>query len=40
MTVSEQYGIAASKGSQVLWLIKRNVMYGKPVNYTIIQSSN
>ena len=27
MTVSEQYGIAASKGNQILGLIRRNITY-------------
>ena len=27
MKVSEQYGIAASKGIPILWLIRRTIMY-------------
>ena len=27
MTVSEQCGIAASKGNQIIWLIRRNIAY-------------
>ena len=27
MTVSEQCGIAASKGNQILWLIRRTITY-------------
>ena len=35
MKVSEQCGIAASKGNQILGLIRRNITYkGKKVNYT------
>ena len=35
MKVSEQCGIAASKGNQILELIRRNIKYkGKKVNYT------
>ena len=35
MKVSEQCGIAASKGNQILGLIRRNITYKeKKVNYT------
>ena len=35
MKVSEQCGISASKGNQILGLIRRNITYkGKKVNYT------
>ena len=34
MKVSEQCGIAASKGNQILGLIRRNNIQGKKVNYT------
>ena len=27
--VSEQYGIAASKSNQIIWLIRRNITYKK-----------
>ena len=34
MKVSEQCGIAASKGNQILGLIRRNITYKKQANYT------
>ena len=38
MNVSEQCGIAASKGNQILGLIRRNVMYKeKQLNCTPVQ---
>ena len=38
MNVSEQCGIAASKGNQILDLIKRNITYteGETTNYTYV----
>ena len=35
MTVSEQCGIAASKGSQISWLIRIKHVYGEKVNHTV-----
>ena len=32
--VSEQCGIAASKGNQILGLIRRNITYEEKANYT------
>ena len=29
MNVSEQCGIAVSKGNQIIWLIKKNITYKK-----------
>ena len=34
MKVSEQCGIAASNGNQILGLIRRNITYKKKTNYT------
>ena len=34
MTVSEQCGIAASKGNHILGLIRRNITYKEKTNYT------
>ena len=39
MNVSEQCGIAASKGNQILGLIRRNITYRK-ANYTSVQSNS
>ena len=37
MKVSEQFGIAASKGNQILGLITRNITYkGKKANFTSV----
>ena len=36
MTVSEQCGIAASKGNTILWLIRRNITYKEKANYTSV----
>ena len=36
MKVSEQCGIAASKGNQILRLIRRNIAYKKKANYTFV----
>ena len=40
MKVSEQCGIAASKGNQILGLIRRNITYKKKVNYTSVYSNS
>ena len=36
MNVSEQCGIAASKGNQILGLIRRNITYKEKANYTSV----
>ena len=36
MKVSEQCGIAASKGNQIIGLIKRNITYKKKANHTSV----
>ena len=36
MNVSEQCGIAASKGNQILGLIRRNITYKEKANYTYV----
>ena len=36
MKVSEQCGIAASKGNQILRLIRRNITYKEKANYTSV----
>ena len=36
MKVSEQCGIAASKGNQIVGLMRRNVTYKKKANYISI----
>ena len=36
MKVSEQCGIAALKGNQILGLIRRNIAYKKKPNYTSV----
>ena len=40
MKVSEQCGIAASKGNQILGLNRRNITYKKKATYTSVQSNN
>ena len=34
MKVSEQFGIAASMGNQIIGLIRRNITHKKKANYT------
>ena len=36
MNVSEQCGIAVSKGNQILGLIRRNIAYKEKANYTSV----
>ena len=36
MNISEQCGIAASKGYQILGLIRRNITYKEKANYTSV----
>ena len=36
MKVSEQCGIAASKGNQILGLIRRNITYKEKANFTSV----
>ena len=36
MKISEQCGIAASKGNQILGLITRNITYKEKANYTTV----
>ena len=36
MNVSEQYGMAASRGNQILWLIKRTIHTRKKANHTSV----
>ena len=40
MKVSEQCGIAASKGNQILGLIRRTILSGEISNCTPVQSSS
>ena len=40
MKVSEQCGMAASKGNQILGLIRRNITYKENVNYTFVKSNS
>ncbi len=40
MKVSEQCGIAASKGNQILGLIRRNITYKKRANNTSVQNNS
>ena len=34
MKVSEQYGIAASKGNNIIGLVRRNIAYKERASYT------
>ena len=36
MKVSEQCGITASKGNQIIGLIRRNITYKEKANYTVV----
>ena len=36
MKVSDQCGIAASKGNQILWLIRRTITYKKKQLYKVV----
>ena len=40
MKVSEQCGIAASEGNQILWLIRRNITYKKKELIIPVKSSS
>ena len=36
MKISEQCGIAASKGNKIIGLIRRNITYKEKTNYTYV----
>ena len=38
MNVSEQFGIATSKGNQILGFIRRNITYNIQILYTILET--